>query len=83
MKGSETMNDYVLPKSINMPAPFCGIRFITLTDGTVFENNHYECSKRLMAEQYETIFLRAALELCNNIPERDGSVSMTFESAAF
>jgi len=77
------INNCVFPKSINMPAPFCGIRFITLTDGTVYENNHYEFSKRLTSEQYEIIFLRAALELCNNIPERDGSMSMSFEDAAF
>lgn len=73
------------PQTLSMPAPLCGIRFIVLTDGTVYENQLYECNKRLTLEEYETIFKHVTKLLCGNVPaiEGNGTMAQTFESAAF
>ena len=69
------------PKTISIPAPLCGIRFIILTDGTVYENCLYECGKRLTAEEYTAIFDHATTLLCDNIPAGAGQMARPFREA--
>jgi len=72
-----------IPKTIRMPAPLCGIRFIVLTDGTVYENCLYERNKRLTADEYTAIFNHATLLLCGNIPDEGCRAAKKFDEAAF
>lgn len=46
----------MIPEIVRIPYPLCGIRFIILTDGTVYENCLYECNKILKKEEYDVIF---------------------------
>ena len=71
----------MLPDTISIPAPLCGIRFIVLTDGTVFENRHYECHKRLTHDEYEAIFDHVTTLLCGNIPDGTGLMAKSFKDA--
>ena len=44
---------FMIPEIVRIPYPLCGIRFIILTDGTVYENCLYECNKILKKEEYD------------------------------
>lgn len=68
-------------KTVRIPAPLCGVRFIVLTDGTVFENEIYELNKRLTADEYTAILDHAMTLLCNNVPKGDGSMIKSFREA--
>ena len=70
-------------QTIPIPAPLCGIRFIILTDGTVYENSMYECRKRLTADEYAAIFNHATTLLCNNVPKGNGTMAKVFAEAAY
>lgn len=74
---------HINPKTIPLPPPLCGIRFVILTDGTVYENHLYECSKRLTVEEYTAIFNHVTTLLCGNIPAAagDGSMARPFGDA--
>lgn len=70
-------------KTLRLAAPLCGIRFVVLTDGTVYENCIYECGKCLTREEYANIFDHVTALLCNNVPAGDGSMAKSFKEAAF
>ena len=52
-----------------MEEPFAGIRFIILTDGTVYENRKYHLNQRLSADDYTKIFEHLTALLCGNLPD--------------
>lgn len=56
--------------TIALDAPLDSVRFIVLTDGTVYENTRYSCGKILSHEQYADIFKHCTTLLCGNIPDR-------------
>lgn len=68
--------------TIRMPWPLCGIRFIVLTDGTVYENRLYECDKRLSREEYTAIFEHATMLLCEGIPDGKGGMARPYGAPA-
>ena len=63
----------MIPEIVRIPYPLCGIRFIVLTDGTVYENCLYECNKILKKEEYDVIFDHCTTLLCGNIPKGDST----------
>ena len=58
--------------TVAMGEPFDGIRFIVLTDGTVYENRLYRCNRRLSADDYTAIFNNLTPLLCGNLPDDVG-----------
>lgn len=54
--------------TVAIDRPLSSIRFIVLTDGTVYENCRYECGKILKQEEYTDILEHCTCLLCGNVP---------------
>jgi len=57
--------------TISIREPLSSIRFIILTDGTVYENKQFENGKILTHAEYKATFEHLIPLLCENIPQQE------------